>query len=315
MTKKILIIDSVNKILPEKLQKSGYELVDGVNYSIEEIINSIDEYFGLIIRSRFNITADIIDKAKQLRFIARVGSGMESIDIKYCEKKGIKCFNSPEGNRDAVGEHCIGMLLSLLNNLNKADKEVKNGIWKREENRGTEIMGKTVGIIGYGNTGSRFAKKLQGFDCEILAYDKYKNNFGNSYVKETDLKTIFEKAEILSLHIPLTDETKYLINQEFINSFNNPFILINSSRGPIVKTNDLLSELKTGKIIGAALDVLEYEEISFEKTLDISINKEFQELAKMENVILSPHIAGWTHESHIKLAETLADKIINNFKI
>lgn len=312
MTKKILIIDSVNKILPEKLQKSGYEVVDGTNQSIEEIINSIDEYFGLIIRSRFNITADIIDKAKQLRFIARVGSGMESIDIKYCEEKGIKRFNSPEGNRDAVGEHCIGMLLSLLNNLNKADKEVKNGIWKREENRGTEIMGKTVGIIGYGNTGSRFAKKLQGFDCKILAYDKYKSGFGNSYVKESYMEEIFRYSDILSLHIPLTNETQYLVDRNFIEKFEKPFILINSSRGPVVKTKDLVSSLRNSKIIGAALDVIEYEETSFETTIETKDNFDWNYLTKSDKVILSPHIAGWSFESHYKLADILAEKIIQN---
>lgn len=256
---------------------------------------------------------EFIDKAKNLIFIGRVGSGLDSIDVEYANAKGIACLNSPEGNRDAVGEHVIGMLLALLNKICIANNEVKNGRWNREENRGLEIKGKTIGIIGYGNMGSAFAQKLKGFESNVIAYDKYKTNFGNDFVSEVSLEKIFEETDILSLHVPLTDETTYMVNDNFINSFKSKIYLINSSRGKVVNTDDLVNNLKNGKVLGAALDVIEYEETSFEKLVagswKLEANPSFNYLKNVDNVILTPHIAGWTFESKIKLSMVLADKI------
>ena len=247
---------------------------------------------------------------KNLKFIARSGAGMENIDLNYCNQKNIVCFNSPEGNRDAVAEHALGMLLSLFNKIHIADNEIRNGKWNREKNRGIELSGKTIGIIGYGNTGSAFAERLKGFNVNILVFDKYKKKYGNSFVKERSMKKIFAEADVLSLHIPLTEETKYLVNDAFIKKFKKKLFLINTSRGPIVKTDDLVKNLKRGKILGACLDVIEYEEGSFEKMEDGSA---FEFLKKSENVILTPHIAGWTVESYRKLSQILADKIKRHF--
>jgi len=310
MTRKVLLIDIVHDIIPEKLESNGYEVISGVQLSRKEILACINEFCGIVIRSRIIIDKELIDKAVNLRFVARVGAGMESIDTKYCESKGISCLNSPEGNRDAVGEHCIGMLLSLMNNLNKADREVKTGIWLREANRGIELNAKTVGIIGYGNMGSCFAKKLSGFGCKVISYDKYKTGYEDKYTIETQMSNIFKEADIVSFHIPLRDETNYLVNDVFISKFNKPIIIINTSRGPIVETEALVRALKTGKIIAAALDVIEYEESSFEKTKEMTKFSDFRYLAESDKVIMSPHIAGWTVESKIKLAEVLVSKII-----
>jgi D-3-phosphoglycerate dehydrogenase / 2-oxoglutarate reductase len=234
--------------------------------------------------------------------------------VEYAKQKGIACINSPEGNRDAVGEQSIAMLLALFNNLLRADKEVREGKWIREGNRGVELQGKTVGIIGYGNTGSVFAKKLSGFECFIMAYDKYNKNFGNSYVKEVSLEEIFNKADILSLHIPLTHETEYLVNDGLINSFRKNFYLINTSRGKCVKTDDLVAGLKSGKVLGACLDVNEYEDTTFESARAESMKTESWEyLTTSDKVILTPHIAGWTYESNEKMARILFDKIKRRF--
>ena len=311
MRPRILIIDKVNDILLQRLKNAGHEIVLAQSLSEQEVIEIIKDFNGIIIRSRFKITPEIIDRGINLKFIARLGSGMESIDVEYCRKKNIICINSPEGNRDSVGEHCMGMLLSLLNNLNKADKEVKNGIWLREDNRGVEIMGKTVGIIGYGNTGSRFARKLSGFESKVISYDKYKKNYEDGYTTEVNMTEIFKEADVVSLHVPLTEETEYMFNKDFINNFKKNFIFINSSRGPVVNTSDLVAAIKGKKIIGVGLDVIEYEETSFEKTNNLKAYSDFCYLAKCDNVILSPHIAGWTHESDYKLANILADKILN----
>jgi D-3-phosphoglycerate dehydrogenase len=256
----------------------------------------------------------LIDKATNLKFIGRVGAGMESIDVAYAESKGIKCFNSPEGNRDAVGEHALGMLIAVMNNFLHADKQVRNGEWKREENRGVEIKGKTIGIIGYGNMGSAFAKKLKGFEANVIAYDKYKFNYSDEFVKEVSLEEIFENSDILSLHVPLTDETHYMLNASFINKFKKKFWLINTSRGAVVNTNDLVAALKSGKVKGAALDVIEYEETSFETLSGKDLPDAWKYLISSDKVILTPHIAGWTVESKIKLAKVLAEKIIAYMK-
>lgn len=311
MRQKVLLIDTVHRIIPDKLKASGFEVIAGFELSRAEILDFISDFYGVVIRSRINIDKEIIDKATNLKFIARVGAGMESIDLEYCKTKGIECLNSPEGNRDAVGEHAAGMLLNLLNNLNKADREVKLGVWKREENRGNELNTKTVGIIGYGNMGSSFAKKISGFGCKVISYDKYKNDYSDGFTIETNLETIFSEADILSLHVPLNDETKYMVDDDFISSFKHNFILINTARGPVVKTAALVGALKSGKISGAALDVIEYEETSFEKTAIMTDIEDFRYLTSCHNVILTPHIAGWTVESKIKLAEVLANKIIN----
>lgn len=311
MQKKVLLVDTVHRIIPDKLRENGYEITVGEFLCREEILNIIQNYSGIVIRSRITVDKEFIDKAENLKFIARVGAGMESIDTDYCQSKGIKCLNSPEGNRDAVGEHSVGMLLSLMNNLNKADREVKSGIWNREENRGIELNSKTVGIIGYGNMGSSFAKKISGFGCKVISYDKYKIDYSDGYTIETDLETIFSEADILSLHVPLTEETKYMIDEKFISNFKKNLIIINTARGPVVKTSALLEGLKSGKIISAALDVIEFEETSFESTMAMTENDDFKYLASCENVILTPHIAGWTHESKIKLAEVLANKILD----
>ncbi|HNW97112.1 MAG TPA: NAD(P)-dependent oxidoreductase [Bacteroidales bacterium] len=312
--KKVLIIDSVHPILIKKLENAGFTCDDAIKLSRAEIEKIIHYYHGIIIRSRITIDKSFISIAKNLEFIGRVGSGMETIDVAFAEKKKIKCFNSPEGNRDAVGEHALGMLLSLMNNMNRADKQVRSGKWNREENRGEEINGKTIGIIGYGNMGSAFARRLSGFGANVIAYDKYKNDFSDKFVKEVNLSEIFKKADIVSLHVPLTDETHYMVDEKFIKKFKNNFWLINTSRGPVVKTNDMVKYLKTGKINGAALDVIEYEETSFEILKKSKLPEAYKFLIKADNVILTPHIAGWTKESKIKLAEVLADKIIKGIK-
>ena len=309
MTKKILIIDNVHPIIPKSLISEGFTIIDGTNLNRTKIINIVSDFCGLIIRSRIQIDKEIIDAGINLKFIARVGAGMESIDTKYCKIKNIECLNSPEGNRDAVGEQSIGMLLSLLNNLNKSNFEVKNGIWNREENRGHEVGFKTVGIIGYGNMGSAFAKKLSGFGCKVISYDKYKSSYSDQYTKEVNLETIFNDSDIISLHVPLTEETLYMFDKIFIDNCKKNFYIINTARGQVVKTSDLVKGLKSGKILGAALDVLEYEESSFEHTKSLLKIEDFKFLSKSNNVLLSPHIAGWTVESKIKLAQVLVDKI------
>ena len=265
------------------------------------------------MRSKFKITKEIIDSAPNLKCIARVGAGMENIDLAYARQKGIACVNSPEGNRDAVAEHALGMLLCLFNSITKANAEVHAGTWLREENRGVELCGKTIGIIGYGNMGSAFAQRLQGFDVKVLAYDKYKKGFGNDFVEESSLEELYEKMDILSLHTPLTEETHYLINDEFINRFKKNMYIINTARGKCLNTSDLVKSIQSGKVLGACLDVLEYEAISFEGIDVKEIPAPMQYLMKSGKVILTPHIAGWTHESNVKLAEVLAQKIINTF--
>jgi D-3-phosphoglycerate dehydrogenase / 2-oxoglutarate reductase len=310
MQKKILFIDSNHPRLYEMLSQKGFICDLFYDRSAEELKKLIPEYDGIVIRSKFKITKEIIDSAPKLKCIARAGAGLENIDVAYAIQKGIVCVNSPEGNRDAVAEQAIGMLLMLFNNLKKADAEVRAGKWLREENRGVELGGKTIGIIGYGNTGSSFAKKLRGFDVNILAYDKYKKDFGNEFVKESSLNEIFDKADVLSLHIPLTEETNYLVNGAFINKFRKNIYIINTSRGKCVNTNDLAKSIESKRVLGACLDVLEYEAVSFESVDFFNLPLPMQYLLRSDKVILTPHIAGWTHESNIKIAEVLADKII-----
>lgn len=303
---RVLFIDSVHPILQEGLSAMGFECHFAYENSESEILALLPDYQGAVIRSKFKFTAEVIDKAWQLKFIARSGSGMENIDVEYAQKKGIQCFNSPEGNRDAVAEQVVGMLLMLFNNLKRADSEVRAGIWRREENRGIEIKGKTIGLIGYGVMGKATAKRLAAFDCAILAYDKYKKNYGSKSVKEASIDEIFEYSDVVSLHVPLSEETQFMVNSLFLNSFKKPIYLINTSRGQVLKIADLNRALKSGKVKGACLDVLEFEKTSFE---NIETNKDFKTLSEFENVILSPHIAGWTVESYQKLSAYLLAKI------
>lgn len=304
---KVLFIDTVNQLLIQTLESANILCDTAYSKSKDEISTIIHQYDGIIIRSKFEIDKSFIDIAKKLKFIARAGSGTENIDVEYAITKNISCLNAAEGNRQAVAEHALAMILGLINNINQANQEVKKGQWNRESNRGTEISGKKIGIIGFGNNGNAFANLLRGFDVTILAYDKYKTEYGY----KTDMETIYKEADFLSLHVPLTHETKYLVNDDFISKFNKPFYLINTSRGKCVDTKALAKSLENKKILGACLDVLEQEKMSFEKLATQKNTKDLTYLLKAKNVILTPHIAGWTKESDIKIAEILAQKIIN----
>lgn len=304
---KVLFIDTVNPLLIQTLESANILCDTAYSKSKEEISTIIHQYDGIIIRSKFEIDKSFIDIAKKLKFIARAGSGTENIDVEYAITKNISCLNAAEGNRQAVAEHALAMILGLINNINQANQEVKKGQWNRESNRGTEISGKKIGIIGFGNNGNAFANLLRGFDVTILAYDKYKTEYGY----KADMETIYKEADFLSLHVPLTHETKYLVNDDFISKFNKPFYLINTSRGKCVDTKALAKSLENKKILGACLDVLEQEKMSFEKLATQNNTKYLTYLLKAKNVILTPHIAGWTKESDIKIAEILAQKIIN----
>ena len=307
---KILFIDSNHSILHQTLEKAGHICDLNYKWTKEEITHHIHEYDGIVIRSRIKITKELIDKASKLKFIARAGAGMENIDTAYAESKGIKCLHAPEGNRDAVAEHALGMLLSLFNNLCRANKEVRKGKWIREGNRGVELMGKTVGIIGYGNMGSAFTERLKGFGVNVLVYDKYKKGFGTNFIQEVSMDRIFSETDVLSLHTPLTDETHYLINDTFIKQFKKNIYIINTARGKSLNTGDLVSNLQSGKVLGACLDVLEYEMTSFENLDASNLPAAFQYLIQSDKVMLSSHIAGWTHESNEKIAQILAEKIL-----
>ncbi len=312
---KVLFIDSNHPFLHEELIRKGFHCDLFWDKPKEELINLIPDYDCLVIRSKFKITAELIDKAKKLKCIARAGAGMENIDVDYAQQKGIFCVHAPEGNKDAVGEHAVAMLLNLFNNINGADREVRAGIWNRELNRGIELKGKTVGIIGYGNMGSSFAECLKGFSCEILAYDKYKSGFGNHYVTEASLDELKEKADVISIHTPLTDETHFMLNNDFFNALKKPAYIINTARGKCLNTAHLVEQMKSGKILGACLDVLEYESVSFEKINSATFPEPLKWLINSDKVVLTPHIAGWTHESNFKIAEVLAKKICSVFKM
>lgn len=310
---KILHLDTNHPLLIEELKKLGFVCHEDYSSSKAEIEKKISQYQGVVIRSRFSIDKAFIDQATQLKFIARVGAGLENIDINYAQAKGLELIAAPEGNRNAVGEHTLGMLLSLFNKLNKADREVRKGLWLREANRGLEIQGKTIGLIGYGNTGKAFAKKLAGFEANVLCYD-IKKDLGDKHATQVKLALLQEKADVLSLHTPQTPLTLNMVNTAFINSFKKPFWLINTARGKSVITKDLVMALKSGKVLGAGLDVLEYEKSSFEQLfLNNTLPEAFTYLIKADNVILSPHVAGWTHESKIKLAQTILNKIKDKF--
>jgi D-3-phosphoglycerate dehydrogenase len=306
---KILHIDSNHSLLWDQLNKAGFINHSDFKSSKEEVEAKIEGYQGIVIRSRFKIDKSFLDKATNLQFIARVGAGLESIDCEYAISKNISLIAAPEGNRNAVAEHSLGMILSLFNNLNQADAEIKSGNWNREINRGHELDGKTVGIIGYGNMGKAFAKKLQGFDVEVLCYDIL-NNVADANAEQVSLEELQQKTDVLSLHIPWTPETDKMINSKFIEDFKKSFWIINTSRGKNIVTSDLVFAMQSGKILGAGLDVLEYEKLSFETLFnDKNTPEAFQYLMQSQNVILTPHIAGWTFESHERLAQVIVDKI------
>ncbi|KQC30293.1 2-hydroxyacid dehydrogenase [Flagellimonas eckloniae] len=308
---KVLHLDTNHPLLLEQFTQLGFENHEDYTSSKEEVEKKIHLYDGVIIRSRFTLDQQFLDKAKNLKFIGRLGAGLENIDTQYAKQKDIFLASAPEGNRNAVGEHTLGMLLSLLNKMTKANKEVKKGKWDREGNRGVELDGKTVGIIGYGNMGKAFAKKLKGFDVEIICYDIV-GGVGDDSARQVGIMEFQQRSDIVSLHVPQTELTTEMVNEEFINAFHKPIWLLNTARGKCVVTKDLVSGLKAKKILGAGLDVLEYEKKSFENMF-AQKPKAFKYLRKAKNVLLTPHVAGWTVESKEKLAQTIVDKIQARF--
>jgi D-3-phosphoglycerate dehydrogenase len=304
---KILHIDSNHPTLISTLKNNGHINDLDISSSKEEIIEIINDYDGLILRSRFKIDKDFIDNASNLKFIARVGSGLENIDCNYAKSKNIEVISSPEGNRNAVGEHAMGLLLSLLNNINTSSNQVKKGLWFREKNRGFEIEGKIVAIFGMGNTGQSFAKKISSFNCKVFFYD-IDEKIKSKYAKKCSLDFLYKNADIVSLHLPFTIKNTDLFNKEFIQKFDKPFWLINTSRGKIVNTPDLVDALNEKKILGAGLDVIDIESSSF-NNIEKESNPYFKELINLKNVIITPHIAGWTFESNVKLSQIIIDKI------
>lgn len=314
---RILLLDKNHPLITEQLLAKNFILEEDFMSSYDEVCGKIQNYDGVIIRSRIPLDQNFLEKASNLKFIARVGAGMENIDIPVAEKLGIQLINSPEGNRDSVAEHVVGMLLILMNRLLIASNEVKNGIWLREENRGDELLGKTVGLIGYGNMGKATAKRLSGFGCTVIFHDILPD-LSDEFATQVSLEELKEKAEVLSLHIPMTDETHYLIGSTFINEMKNDFYFVNTARGKNVETKYLVEALRSGKVKGACLDVLEYEKASFENldtstSLSTRENEDLQYLLDSEKVIVTPHIAGWTHQSKEKLAQVIVDKIIVSF--
>ena len=302
--KKILIADHLHPSFKSEAEKLGFECDDLPLISREETLKILKNYSGIAIRTKFQVDKELIEAGTSLQFIARAGAGMDNVDEEYARTKGIICINAPEGNRDAVAEHVIGMLLSLLNNFRKADNEVRNGIWNRVGNRGWEIKGRTLAIIGYGNTGQMLARKLSGFEVKVIAYDKYKTGFSDQYAEEVSMEQVVKHADILSFHIPLTFETRQLFNEEYLFHFKKPIFLLNASRGEVVNTRVVLNGIREGKIMGAGLDVLEVE-----KFPALSEQEWFKELTENQKVILSPHVAGWTHESYRRISEVLAKKL------
>tara|TARA_B100000795_G_scaffold66338_1_gene45414 strand:- start:15019 stop:15957 length:939 start_codon:yes stop_codon:yes gene_type:complete len=310
---KVLHLDTNHPLLLNQLSKLGFTNYEDYTSSKKQVETKIHLYDGIIIRSRFSIDKAFLNKATNLKFIGRVGAGLENIDCDDAASRNIELIAAPEGNRNAVGEHSLAMLLSLFNKLNKADKEVRSGAWLREENRGIELDGKTIGLIGYGNMGKSFAKKLRGFDVNVLCYD-IKPKVSDENCKQVSLSELQDRVDVLSLHTPQNELTKNIINTNFINGFKKNFWLINTARGTSVVTKDLVESLKSGKILGAGLDVLEYEKSSFENLFsDDKMPQAFKYLINSKNVILSPHIAGWTIESREKLAQTIVDKIKAKF--
>ncbi|MBE2274083.1 MAG: hydroxyacid dehydrogenase [Flavobacteriales bacterium] len=316
---KILLLDKNHPLITEQLSAKGFVFEEDFTSSYDEVLKKISNYDGIIIRSRIPVDKNFLEHAKNLKFIARVGAGMENIDVEFAKSLGIKLISSPEGNRDSVAEHVVGMLLIVMNRLFIASNEVKNGIWKREENRGDELLGKTFGIIGYGNMGKAVAKRLSGFGVKVIFHDILPN-LSDEYGTQVSLETIKNEADILSLHLPITPETHYIVDEKFISEMKKNFYFVNTARGKNVKTSDLVEALQSGKIKGAALDVLEYEKSSFENldtstSLSASENEDLKFLLSSEKAIVTPHIAGWTIQSKEKLAQVIVDKILMEFSI
>ena len=311
--KKVLLIDTMHPAFSEVLLQKGIEPVPGYQMSREEVIAVAGTFDGLAIRSRFKLDADFLQRISQrVRCIGRAGAGMENIDVAAARSFGITCVSAPEGNRDAVAEHALGLLLMLMNHLRRADAEVRQGIWKREENRGDELEGKTVGIIGFGNMGSSFARRLSGFGVNILAYDPYITIDKNRWplVQQVSEDVLLKESDVISLHVPLTTETTGFVNRNWFARLGKPIRLINTARGKNIVTADLVEAIEQGKVTGAALDVLEYEAVSFEKIDASALPAPFKYLIQSEKVVLSPHIAGWTHESNEKIARILAERMV-----
>ena len=309
----ILVTDHTHPVLPQLLREAGHHVDIDPAVDYDSLLAVVGRYDALVVRSKIVIDHNFLDHARNLRCIGRVGAGMETIDVDYAARMGIACLNSPEGNQDAVGEHAVGLLLALFDHIARADAEVRRGLWQREANRGLEVKGKTVGIIGFGHMGSAFAQRLQGFECTLLAYDKYKPaGYVPTYVQEVSLDELQRRADVVSLHVPLTDETHYMVDSAFLHAFAKDIFLINTSRGPVVKTTDLTAALEEGKVQGAALDVLEYEDMT-QDALNGTLATQLSPLIS-HRVVLTPHVAGWTAESKEKLARVLAGKIIQELQ-
>ncbi|HMI02033.1 MAG TPA: 2-hydroxyacid dehydrogenase [Pedobacter sp.] len=306
MIKKILIVDDLHPVFKENAIAMGYQVDDRPDITRAETIAIIGDYEGIAMRTKFLIDRELIDAAVKLKFVARAGAGLDNIDEAYASQKQIQLLNAPEGNRDAVGEHALGMLLSLMNNFSKGDQEIRNGVWDREGNRGYELKGKTVGIIGYGHMGGAFAKRLSGFDVNVIAYDKYKTGFSDEYANEVSMEEIVRQSDVLSLHIPLTTETRQMVNEEYFFHFRKPIFFINTARGEIASVKAILNAIREGKILGAGLDVLQTE-----KFPALAEQEWYDELIKSDKVLLSPHVGGWTFDSYRKISEVLAEKLKN----
>lgn len=302
---KILVADRTHEVLPQRLREAGFEVSVEPDHDYESLVHAAQGCEGLVVRSKVNIDSAFVDRVPSLKCIGRVGAGMETIDVDYAEAHGVRCLNSPEGNRDAVGEHAVGLLLALLNNIARADAEVRRGMWQREANRGYELGPLTVGIIGYGNMGQSFARRLSGFGCRILSYDKY-------HPANASLAEVQHEADVVSFHVPLTEETRHYLDATFISNMAKPFYLINTARGAVVDTKALVAGLESGKVRGAALDVLEYENMKADGLGDMPPSMQY--LMRSPRTVLTPHVAGWTVESKYKLAAVLADKIIEVLK-
>ena len=317
--KKILITDNVHPVMMEMLEVAGFEChqVEDVDY--DGLLKVVDDYDAMVVRSKVRIDKAFLDKCHRLKCIGRVGAGMETIDVECAEAKGVRCLNSPEGNRDAVGEHAVGLLLTLFDKIASADAEVREGLWQREENRGLEVKGKTIGIIGMGNMGGSFGRRLRGFDCEVIYYD-LKGELAEGRVglcpeaESVTREELMRGSDVVSLHVPLTDETRYMVNEDFLNEFAKPIYLINTSRGAVVDTEGLVRAMKSGKVLGAALDVIEYEQMEKDSMGGADEPEALRYLKESRRAVLTPHVAGWTVESKEKLASVLATKIIETLK-
>ena len=305
MKNNILIVDDIHPIFIEKAEALGYTCDYRPNIKVDEALAIIGEYAGLVIRSKFNVDRKVIDAATNLCFVCRAGAGMDNIDEAYAEEKHISLINAPEGNMDAVGEHAVGLLLALMNNFRNSNLQIRDGIWDREGNRGYELKGKTVGIIGYGFMGKSFAKKLSGFEVNVIAYDKYKTGFSDQYAREVSMEEIVKHSDVLSIHVPLTKETDGLVDEEYLLHFKKPIFFINTSRGKTAKIRAVLNAVKSGKILGAGLDVLEVE-----KFPALAEQEWFEDLKNLGHILLTPHVAGWTFESYRKISEVMADKLV-----